>query len=83
MLRLTEELGYIEEAAAKKYAFNNKGAHGIRNRLTHAYGEVDREIIRDVIENNFDEIIDGCTAYCENAGVGNGQDCILGADQNK
>lgn len=83
VLRLTEELSHIEEAAAKKYAFNDKGARGIRNRLAHAYGEVDREIIWDVIENDFDEIIDGCTAYCENAGVGIGQDCILSADQNK
>lgn len=69
VLRLTEELGYIEEATAKKYAFNDKGARGIRNRLAHAYGEVDREIVWNVIENDFDEIIDGCAAYCEDIGV--------------
>lgn len=74
VLRLTEELSYIEEATAKKYAFNDKGARGIRNRLAHAYGEVDREIIWDVIENDFDEIIDGCTAYCGDIGIELGWD---------
>lgn len=69
VLRLTEELGYIEEATAKKYAFNDKGARGIRNRLAHAYGEVDREIVWGVIENDFDEIIDGCAAYCGDTGI--------------
>lgn len=69
VLRLTEELGCIEESTAATYSLNDKGARGIRNRLAHAYGEVDREIIWDVIENDFGEIIDGCTAYCGDIGV--------------
>lgn len=74
VLRLTEELGSIEEATAKKYSLNDKGARGVRNRLAHAYGEIDREIIWDVIENDFDEIIDGCTAYCGDIGIELDQD---------
>lgn len=69
VLRLTEELGGIEETTAKKYSLNDKGARGVRNRLAHAYGETDCEIIWDVIGNDFDEIIDGCTAYCGDIGV--------------
>lgn len=69
VLRLTEELGSVEEATARKYPLNDKGARGVRNRLAHAYGEVDREIVWDVIENDFDEILDGCRAYCNDMGV--------------
>lgn len=69
VLRLTEELGSVEEATARKYSLNDKGARGIRNRLAHAYGEVDREIVWNVIENDFDEILDGCRAYCNGMGV--------------
>lgn len=69
VLRLTEELGNIEDATAQKYSLNGKGARGIRNRLAHAYGEVDREIVWGVIENDFDEILEGCRAYCEDMGV--------------
>lgn len=69
VLRLTEELGCIEESTAATYSLNDKGARGIRNRLAHAYGEVDREIVWGVIENDFDEILDGCRAYCNDMGV--------------
>lgn len=69
ILRLTEELGCLEESTATTYSLNDRGARDIRNRLAHAYGEVDREIVWGVIENDFDEILDGCKAYCDGMGI--------------
>ena len=69
ILRLTEELGHIENRTAERYAFEDKGARGIRNRLAHAYGEVDREIVWNVIESDLDEVLASCKAYCDDKGV--------------
>ena len=46
-----------------------KSVKYLRNRLAHAYGEVDREIVWSVIENGFNEIPAGCKTYCEDMGV--------------
>lgn len=69
IFRLTEELGHLDEALAEGYALDTKGARGIRNRLAHAYGEVDREIIWAVIEKEFADIEHGCKQFCDDVGV--------------
>ncbi len=45
VLRVTEELGHIDDSVAEKYGFDTHGAKGVRNRLAHVYGKVDRAII--------------------------------------
>lgn len=49
VLRVAEEAGRISDDVAKKYGFDTKGASGVRNRLAHAYGEVDRNILWQVV----------------------------------
>ena len=39
------------------------------NRLAHAYGDVDREIIWQVIDSDFDVLLAACQKYCEDVGV--------------
>ena len=41
----------------------------MRNRLAHAYGEVDREILWEVISEDFDELLSSCRAYCDEKGL--------------
>lgn len=69
VLRVSEEAGRISDDIARHYGFDTKGASGVRNRLAHAYGEVDREIIWQVISEDFDELIASCRAYCDDNGL--------------
>ena len=64
VLRITEEAGHLSGEIAKEYGFDQQGVLGVRNRLAHAYGEVDREIIWSVIVQDFDELLDSCARYC-------------------
>ncbi len=43
--RIAEEAGRISPDIAERFGFDTRGASGVRNRLAHAYMEVDREII--------------------------------------
>ena len=69
VLRITEEAGHIEENIAAQYGFDSAGARGVRNRLAHVYGDVDREIIWQVIEEDFDILLKACISYCDDNGI--------------
>lgn len=69
VLRVTEEAGHVSETVAKKYGFDRQGVLGVRNRLAHAYGEVDREIVWSVIQNDFGELLESCKRFCEDNGI--------------
>ncbi|HAM16390.1 MAG TPA: hypothetical protein DCP91_11180 [Eggerthellaceae bacterium] len=69
VLRVAEEAGRVEADTASKYGFDSVGARGVRNRLAHAYGDVDREIVWQVIESDFDALLKACLSYCEDKGI--------------
>lgn len=69
VFRVTEEAGRFDDDVAKKYGFDSAGARGVRNRLAHVYGDVDREIIWHVIEEDFDVLLSACRAYCDDNGL--------------
>lgn len=69
VLRLTEEAGRISESIAREYGFERQAASGVRNRLAHAYGEVDREIIWQVIEQDLPVLLKACRGYCDDHGL--------------
>ncbi len=68
VFRITEEVGHLSSETAEQYGFERQGAAGVRNRLAHAYGEVDREIIWDIVENELEDLIAECRAYCDDKG---------------
>ena len=69
VLRVAEEAGRISGDVAHQYGFDTKGASGVRNRLAHAYGEVDREILWQVIAEDFDALLVSCRTYCDDRGL--------------
>lgn len=69
VLRVAEEAGRISKDIAAQYGFDTKGASGVRNRLAHAYGEVDREILWQVVEEDFNDLLNSCHAYCDDSGL--------------
>ena len=68
VLRVTEEVGRLSDEVSQRYGFEKHAVLGVRNRLAHAYGDVDREIIWAVIEHDFDELLASCALYCEDNG---------------
>lgn len=69
VFRITEELGRIEDSTAEKYGFDTHGAKGVRNRLAHVYGEVDKAIVWTVISSEFDDILRACNEFASDLGV--------------
>lgn len=69
ILRITEEAGRISSDVAEHYGFERQAASGVRNRLAHAYGEVDREIIWEVINQDLDALLEACQSYCDDLGL--------------
>lgn len=69
VLRITEEAGRIDDETAIQYGFDSAGARGVRNRLAHVYGDVDKEIIWQVVEEDFETLLRACRAYCDDEGV--------------
>lgn len=69
VFRIAEEAGAISEEVAIQYGFETREIRGLRNILAHAYGEVDREIIWSVIENDFDKLLEACRTYCDDNGL--------------
>lgn len=69
VLRVAEEAGRIDPDIAREYGFDTKGASGVRNRLAHAYGEVDRDILWQVVTEDFDSLLRSCQAYCDDRGL--------------
>lgn len=68
VLRVTEEAGHLQDDTASRFGFDRAGASGVRNRLAHAYGEVDREMIWDVIATDFDALVRACESFCDENG---------------
>lgn len=69
VLRVTEEAGHLSDEVATRYGFERHAVLGVRNRLAHAYGEVDRDIVWSVIDQDFDALLGACRAYCEDHGI--------------
>lgn len=69
VLRVTEEAGHLSEETSSQYGFERAAVNGVRNRLAHAYGEVDREIIWEVLEGDFPKLLEGCRAFCDDRGI--------------
>lgn len=69
VFRITEEVGRIDGAIAQEYEFDTHGASGVRNRLAHAYLEVDREIVWDVVKTEIPVLIEACKKYCDDNGI--------------
>ena len=69
VLHVAEEAGRISDEVARRYGFDTRGTCGVRNRLAHAYGEVDREILWQVVAEDFDALLDSCHAYCDDQGL--------------
>lgn len=69
VFRLTEEAGALSDEALERYDFDRRSIKGVRNRLAHAYGDVDRDIVWQVIVEDFDKLIEGCCHYCEDYGL--------------
>ncbi len=69
VFRITEETGRISEEVANDYGFERRAASGVRNLLAHAYGEVDREIIWEVMETDLEELLDACKRFCDDHGI--------------
>lgn len=69
MLRLTEEMSNVDSVTAGQYSLDTDNARAVRNRLAHAYGNVDRGIVWEIYNDELDTILEGCRAYCEDMGV--------------
>lgn len=69
VFRVTEELGHLTEGIAGKYGFDTHGAKGVRNRLAHVYGQVDKVIIWQVLNEEFDEILNACRTFATELGI--------------
>ncbi len=69
ILRIAEEAGKISGEVADRYGFEQRAASGVRNRLAHAYGDVDRTLIWQVIEEDMDPLMDACWRFAEELGI--------------
>lgn len=69
VLRITEEAGSLSDAALEHYDFERRAIKGVRNRLAHAYGDVDADIIWQVVEEDFPVLLEGCQRYCDALGL--------------
>lgn len=69
VLRVTEEAGHVSSRVGEECGCVRHAVVGARNRLAHAYGEVDREIVWTVIQNDFNDLLAGCRRYCEARGL--------------
>lgn len=68
VFRITEEGGKLSELF-KEYGFELREMSGLRNRLAHAYGTIDMEIVWNVLESEFPKVIEGCERYCDDNGI--------------
>ena len=64
VLRVTEEGGKLSAPFAA-YGFEMREMSGLRNRLAHAYGTIDKEIIWQVLEDEFPKIVQACERYAD------------------
>lgn len=68
VFRVTEE-GCNLSGLFAEYGFELRAMNGIRNRLAHAYGTIDMDIVWDVLEIEFPKLVDACVRYCEDEGI--------------
>jgi len=68
VFRVAEEGGKMDEEA-ESFGFERKAMSGLRNILAHDYGQIDREIIWNVLEKDFPALIESCQEYCASLGV--------------
>ena len=68
IFRVAEEGGRMNEEA-ELFGFERKAMSGLRNVLAHDYGQIDREIIWNVIEKDFPTLVKSCKRYCASLGV--------------
>lgn len=69
VLRITEEAGSLSNSALAYYDFERRAIKGVRNRLAHTYGDVDADIIWDVVQGDLPKLLTGCHAYCDELGL--------------
>ena len=69
VLRVTEEVGRISDNVARQYGFDMRGASGVRNRLAHAYMEVDREIVWQMLNEEFGVLLGACQKLLRRQGA--------------
>lgn len=69
VFRLTEEAGALSDEALARYDFDRRSIKGVRNRLAHAYGSVDRDVLWRVVTEDFDKLLEGCHQYCDDRGL--------------
>ena len=69
VLRVAEEAGSLSDEALGHYAFERRAIKGVRNRLAHAYGDVDADVIWNVVQDDFPKLLEGCQAYCDHHGL--------------
>jgi uncharacterized protein with HEPN domain len=65
VFRITEEMGKASDLIAEQYGIDSAGARGVRNRLAHVCGDVDAEIVWNILADELDSIITACESYCE------------------
>lgn len=68
VFRITEEAGALSDEVLVYYDFERRALKGVRNRLAHAYGDVNVDLIWKVIETDFPRLLKGCQAFCDDQG---------------
>lgn len=69
VFRITEEAGSLSDEALSLYDFDRRAIKGVRNRLAHAYEDVDVDVVWDIVQEDFPKLIKGCQAYCDEMGL--------------
>lgn len=69
VFRITEEAGSLSDEVLSLYDFDRRAIKGVRNRLAHAYDDVDVDVIWDIVQEDFPKLIEGCQAYCDELGL--------------
>lgn len=70
VFRIVEEAGKISDSVVEQYGFERRAASAVRNRLAHAYGDVDRTIIWQAIDEDVDSLLDACRCFANDFGIG-------------
>jgi len=68
VFRVEEEGGRMDDEA-ESFGFDRKAMSGLRNILAHDYGQIDREIIWNVLEKDFPALVESCENYCASLGI--------------
>ncbi len=69
VLRVTEEAGKLSDEVTAAYDIDRAEISGMRNRLAHAYGEVDMGVIWQIVQEDFPVLLEQCKLYAEDRGM--------------